>query len=235
MNPLETILIVEDDTSLAEGLSHNLRFDGYQVLVARDGVEGLRIACDELPDLMILDLGLPRLSGFDVLSAVRAEQLEMQVIILSARGLEEDKVQGLLLGADDYMTKPFGLRELLARIDSALRRPRLSRQTQIELPMTFGNVEIFSDSREVRLHGEPIHLTAREFDLLLYLVSNPDRPHGREHLLRKIWGYNYEGTARTVDNFIRKLRRKLEPDPTAPLYFKTVHGVGYCFEFQIVD
>ncbi len=225
----ETILVVEDDASLALGLAHNLRYEGYEVLVAGDGETGLRLACDEGPDLIILDWMLPRMSGVDVLRALRAEGLEMQVIMLSARGQEADKVAGLRHGADDYVAKPFGLRELLARVDAALRRPRREQQARAAADIVFGAVVIQPGLRRVTRAGRVVSLTRREFDLLLELVSEPERPRDRETLLRRVWGYGYEGTERTVDNFIRSLRRKLEDNPAEPRYLQTVHGLGYRF------
>jgi DNA-binding response OmpR family regulator len=226
----ETILIIEDDVSLAQGLAHNLRYEGYRVLVAADGDSGLRTAVDELPDLIVLDLMLPGLSGLEVLESLRGEDLGMQVIILSARGQEKDKVLGLKLGADDYVAKPFGLQELLARVEAALRRPRLQRRAQAEEEIAFGRVAIHAGKRQVYKDDTEVHLTAREFELLMELVTHPNRAFSREHLLRRVWGYDYEGTERTVDNFVRSLRRKLETDPAQPQHLLTVHGVGYRFE-----
>jgi DNA-binding response OmpR family regulator len=225
----ETILIIEDDASLAQGVAHNLRFEGYDVVTAPDGETGLRLACDEAPDLVILDLMLPGMAGLEVLRSLRGEGLEMQVIILSALGREQDKVAGLELGADDYVAKPFGLRELLARVEAALRRPRAERARGAERSIEFGKIRINRAKRAVDRDGRQVHLTAREFDLLLELVSAPERPASREQLLRRVWGYDYEGTERTVDNFIRSLRRKLEDDPSNPRHLTTVHGVGYRF------
>ena len=225
----ETILIIEDDASLAQGLAHNLRYEGYKVLVATDGATGLRMACDGGPDLVVLDLMLPGINGLEILRALRTEGLEMQIIILSARGREQDKVAGLKLGADDYVAKPFGLSELLARIDAAMRRPREVRKRRIAQPILFADVVVDLSTREARRGDEPVHLTARELDLVALLASHPRRPFTREQLLRQVWGYAYDGTERTVDNFMRSLRRKLEKDPARPKHFTTVHGVGYRF------
>jgi DNA-binding response OmpR family regulator len=225
----ETILIVEDDTSLAQGIGHNLRYEGYHVRLATDGRAGLRMALEQPPDLIVLDVMMPRMSGFDVLRELRRKGVESQVIILSARDLEHDKIQGLELGADDYVTKPFSLRELLARVTAALRRPRQQRAAVAEEVLSFGAITVRPGIREVRRDDEPVRMTAKEFDLLLHLVSHPERPYSRGQLLEQIWGPDYNGTERTVDNFIRKLRRKLEPDPAHPTHLETVHGVGYRF------
>jgi len=233
--PKETILLVEDDASLAMGIAHNLRYEGYTVHVAGDGAAGLKTALAERPDLIVLDLMLPRLSGLEVLRTLRAEGLEMQVIILSARSQETDKVKGLKLGADDYLTKPFALAELLARVESALRRPRMERARAAEQSLTFGDVELNQGRHEVTRAGAPVSLTAKEFDLLVYLATHPGRPFTRDQLLRQVWGWDYEGTDRTVDNFIRNLRAKLEADPAQPRHLVTVHGVGYRFDLDFPE
>lgn len=227
----EHILVVEDDPSLAHGLELNLKFEGFSVSVAADGQEGLEIALSQKPDLIILDLMLPGMGGLEVLETLRDEGLEMQVLILSALGQEDDKVRGLKLGADDYMTKPFGLRELLARVEATLRRPRIRKESRKEKSIRFGNVEVWPERRVVEKRGDRIHLTAKEFDFLMELVDHPGRPYSRDLLLKNVWGYDYEGTERTVDNFMRSLRRKLEHRPRRPRHFVTVHGVGYKFQF----
>ncbi len=225
----EKILIVEDDLSLAKGLAHNLRYEGYEVLVALNGEQGLELAMSQRPDLIVLDLMLPDFSGLEVLQALRRAAMEAQVLILSARGLEEDKVQGLRMGADDYIAKPFALRELLARVEAALRRPRQARLAQIEQVLRFADVEVYLKQRRIIRQGRDVRLTPKEFELLVFLLRHPGRVFEREQLLAQVWGYDYEGTARTVDNFVRSLRAKLEPCPGQPTYFETVHGVGYRF------
>ena len=225
----ETILIVEDDASLAQGLGHNLRYEGYHVRLATDGLMGLKMALEQPPDLIVLDVMMPGLSGFEVLRKLRKRGIESQVLILSARDLEHDKVEGLELGADDYVTKPFSLRELLARVTAALRRPRQQRSAQAEQVLSFGELTLRPAIRELRRGSEPIRMTAKEFDLLLHLVNHPERPYSRGQLLTQVWGDDYDGTERTVDNFIRKLRRKIESDPANPTHLQTVHGVGYRF------
>jgi DNA-binding response OmpR family regulator len=220
-----TVLVVEDDRALAVGLDLNLSAEGYRVVVARDGESGLRLALSQSPDLILLDLMLPGMDGMEVLRELRARGRQMPVIIVSARGEEYDKVAGLDVGADDYVTKPFGLKELVARINAALRRangPREERRVA-----HFGDVEVDLDGRRVVRHGNEVRLTPREYDLLAFLLERPGRVCSRESLLAAVWGYDYEGTCRTVDNFIRNLRVKLEREPARPEYLVTVHGVGY--------
>ena len=220
----ETILIVEDDVSIRTGLELNLRAEGYKVYSASDVASGRKLALRWTPDLVVLDLMLPDGSGLDVLRELRRQGLEMQVLILSALGQERDKVRGLKLGADDYLTKPFGLSELLARIDAALRR---TRKLKAGTSLGFGQVEIHRATREVSRDGEAIKLTSKEYDLVLYMAERPDRVFSRQHLLQLFWGQSYQGTTRTVDNFICNLRGKLEQDPASPRHLLTVHGVGY--------
>ncbi len=221
----ETILIIEDDPAILMGLELNLRTEGYQVLTAKSKALGLNLARTKKPDLILLDLMLPDGSGLDILKILRSEELEMEVLILTARGLDTDKMRGLKLGADDYITKPFNLGELLARIDAALRRTRKMRRAESQIG--FGDVQIQPATREVFLKDKRIRLTRKEFELLLFLTTHPGRVYSREQLLEMVWGYDYEGTARTVDNFIYALRQKLEEDPQNPQHLLTVHGFGY--------
>ena len=227
MDRREKILVVEDDVSIRAGLELNLRLEGYRVLAAADGERGLELARSERPELIVLDLMLPGCSGLDVLRALREEGQEMEVLILTALGEEPDKIAGLKLGADDYITKPFGVAELLARIDAALRRGRLARERRAKERVRFGEVTIDRGRRRVERSGAGVKLTGREYELLLLLAEHPDRVFSREQLLRDVWGLDYEGTERTVDNFISRLRSKLERDPSAPEHLVTVHGVGY--------
>ena len=220
----ETILVVEDDVSIRTGLELNLRAEGYKVYSASDVASGRKLAQRWTPDLIVLDLMLPDGSGLDVLRELRRQGLEMQVVILSAMGQAGDKVRGLRLGADDYITKPFGLSELLARVDASLRR---TRQQKAGIALGFGQVEIHRATREVSRGGHPIKLTSKEYDLVLYMAERPDRVFSRQHLLQLFWGQSYRGTTRTVDNFICNLRGKLEQDPARPRHLLTVHGVGY--------
>ncbi len=221
------ILVVEDDATLALGLELNLAAEGFAVGVARDGRAGLQAALEQGPDLIVLDLMLPHLDGFDVLAALRRQGRDMPVIILSARGQISDKITGLDLGADDYMTKPFSVRELAARIHAALRRVPAGRDHR---RVCFGDVEVDLDGRVVRRADEEVPLTRREFELLAFLLERPGRLQTRTRLLDAVWGWDYDGTERTVDNFIRRLRVKLEPVPTNPAHLLTVRGAGYRFD-----
>jgi DNA-binding response OmpR family regulator len=225
----EKILVVEDDAALAMGLVHNLKYEGFDVLLAPDGETGLKAACDGRPDLILLDVGMPKLDGFSVLRELRQAGFEMQVMMLTARGTDEDKVRGLGLGADDYITKPFSIRELIARVNSSLRRVRTARALADARPLLFGDVRVDVRSRTVTRDGVEKPLSVREFDLLVFLARNPGRAFQREELLRTVWGWDYDGTERTVDNFIHALRSELEPDPAHPRHFCTVFGVGYVF------
>lgn len=222
------VLVIEDDRTLARGLVMNLELEGFRVLHAADGEAGLRLALAESPDLIVLDLMLPGLDGFGVVAALRERGRATPVVVLSARGEVSDKVEALARGADGYLTKPFSLRELVARIRAALRRP--SWDAGHDRRVRFGDIEVALDRREVLRAGAPVALTAREFDLLAFLVAHPGRVYARERLLDAVWGYDYEGTTRTVDNFVRRLRVKLEADPSQPRHLVTAHGEGYRFE-----
>lgn len=224
----EKILVVEDDRSLRDGLALNLKASGYRVLLAADGPEGLRRAFDDAPDLILLDIMLPGLSGLEILQELRERRVEVPVLILSARDRLPQKLEGFGLGADDYITKPFDLKELLARIDAALRRRRLRRRD--EATLSFGDVVIDFNARTVARGGRDVAMTPREFELLALLVRNPRKAFSREQILREVWGYDYEGTVRTVDNFVVSLRQKLEKDPQNPRYLVTVRTVGYRFD-----
>ncbi|MFP2934296.1 response regulator transcription factor [Pyxidicoccus sp. 3LG] len=223
------ILVVEDDLSILAGLSMNLRFEGYEVLQAQDGRAGLARALDEAPDLMVLDLMLPEMNGYEVLKELRQRGRDTPVVVLSAKGMETDKILGLNLGADDYVVKPFGLQELLARIKAVLRR-RYPAAGAAAATVTFGDVSVDMAARTVARAGTPVELTAQEFKLLAHFLGHPGRTFTREELLSGAWGYHYEGSARTVDNFMRQLRLKFEPDPEEPRHFLTVRGLGYRFE-----
>ncbi len=220
-----TVLVVEDDRSLREGLATNFRLRGCRVLAAPDGEEGVRLALAERPDVVVLDLMLPGLDGFEVLELLRTRGLDVPVLILSARGQVADKLAGFRLGADDYVTKPFQLPELVARVERMLRRRRGERAAAP--PLAFGGIEIDPDARTVRRGGRPVALLAKEFDLLCLLAERPGHPFRREAILERVWGWGFEGTARTVDNYVRSLRRKLEDDPARPRHLVTVRQVGY--------
>lgn len=219
------ILVVEDDLSILTGLSMNLRYEGYEVLQAQDGRKGLQKVIDERPDLLVLDVMLPEMNGFEVLEELKKRGNTIPVVVLSAKGVETDRVMGLNLGADDYVVKPFGLQELLARIRAVLRRRVRDGST-----VKFSDTVVDLAAKTVARAGKDIELTAQEFKLLGHFVSHPGHTFSREELLSGAWGYGYEGTARTVDNFISQLRAKFEPEPEDPKHFVTVRGLGYRFD-----
>jgi len=220
------ILIVDDEPEIVRGLEDNLRFEGYQTLTARNGADALAVAAREAPDLIVLDLMLPVMSGWDVCRALRDRGIDVPIIMLTARGEEADRVRGLELGADDYLAKPFSLRELLARVRAVLRRPG-PRQKGEEL--AFGDVRVRSRGRQVFKAGREVTLTRKEFDLLLYLLAHRGEVITRERLLDEVWGYERFPTTRTVDTHVLRLRRKFEADPDRPHWILTVHGQGYRF------
>jgi DNA-binding response OmpR family regulator len=220
-----TILVAEDDLSILTGLSMSLRFEGYEVLQAQDGRTALEKAIDEEPALIILDVMMPQMNGYEVLEELRRRGLTTPVVMLSAKGQEPDKIIGLNLGADDYVAKPFGLNELLARIRAVLRR-----RYRDQGPVRFSGTEVSLEGKTVARDGKAVELTAQEFKLLAHFVTHPGRTFSRDELLSGAWGFGYEGTARTVDNFVSQLRSKFEPDPENPRHFKTVRGLGYRFE-----
>jgi DNA-binding response OmpR family regulator len=220
-------LLIEDDPSIVAGLELNLALEGYEVLTAADGESGYRLAVDKAPDLILLDIMLPGMNGLEVLRRLRQLDADVPVLILTARGEEADKVLGLTLGADDYISKPFNLGELRARINASLRRQRLRAGGQTV--REFGDVRVDLDRHEVRRAGKDVPMTAREFALLAYFLRNPERALTRDTLLGEVWQTDYL-TQRTIDNFIGRLRAKFEPDPDRPRYFLTVRGVGYRFE-----
>lgn len=223
------ILIVEDDESISLGLRMNLEAEGYDVQVAADGEDGLALASAGGVDLVILDVMLPKVNGFEVVRRLRAESGTVPVIMLSARGAEMDKVMGLELGAEDYITKPFSLAELLARVKAVLRRDGLSRK-RVEAVVQAGDLTIDSGTRLVTRAGAPVELTATEFDVLWCLVEAQGRVLSREEILTQVWGAGHHGTLRTIDNFLLQLRSKLEQDSAEPRHLVTVRGVGYRFK-----
>ena len=226
---MDTVLIVEDDRAIAMGLAKNLRFEGYAVLTAEDGERGLQLAVDRKPDCVVLDLMLPGISGYEILKSLRRARILVPILVLTARDQEVDKVMGLELGADDYMTKPFAVSELLARVKALLRR---SRDFEEGAPavLAFDDIEVDLPGRACTRKKKPVPMSPREFDLLVFLVRNPKRAVTRDEILDRVWGHHYEGTARTIDNFMTKLRQKLERDPDRPRHFLTVRGHGYKFE-----
>jgi two-component system alkaline phosphatase synthesis response regulator PhoP len=220
---MNRVLLIEDNEDLAFGLSNNLEIEGYQVELASDGTAGLDRARELLPDLIVLDLMLPGMDGFRVLRTLRHEGLSMPILVLTARGDETDKVRGLKLGADDYVTKPFGLLELLARVEALLRRAGPT----IPEMATFGDVAVDPKAHTVRRAGELIELAPKEFDLLMYLLRAGGAVVPRLDLLRDVWGYSDSVVSRTVDTHIAELRRKLEDDPSSPRHILTVRKAGY--------
>jgi two-component system alkaline phosphatase synthesis response regulator PhoP len=221
------ILIVEDDPSIRLGLKRSLEFEGFTVELARDGEEAIQRAFDKKPDLIVLDIMLPRVNGFEVCRTVRKYDGTIPIVILSAKGDEGDKVLGLELGADDYVTKPFSVRELTARIKAALRR-RKALDGEIE-SFQEGELSIDFGGQTLLVNGERRELSSREFKLLRHLIQNRGRVLSRDQILNKVWGYDYDGTPRTIDNFINKLRQKLGDDPEDPRWIQTVRGSGYKF------
>lgn len=220
------ILIVEDEVELANGLKDNFEFDGDQVVCAHDGEEGLRLAREGNVDLIVLDVMLPRKSGFDVCRQLRAEGFGQPVIMLTARSEEVDKILGLELGADDYMTKPFSVRELLARVRALLRRcaPRESGE---DTTFTIGKLTVDLEHYTASDPDGEVKMTHREFELLRFFRRNATKTIDRDDLLQEVWGYTSLPTTRTVDNFIARLRKKIEEDPANPRHLLTVHGTGY--------
>ena len=232
----ETILVVEDEPSLQETLAYNLKKEGYTVSAVGDGREALDLARQLKPDLIVLDLMLPRLDGFEVTRVLRKE-MTTPILMLTARDDEIDRVVGLEVGADDYLTKPFSMRELRARVKAQLRRARLIREELGNPPagspqekLAFGNLVINQTRREVILNDAPLQLKPKEYELLLFLAEHKGQMLSREFVLERVWGWDYIGDSRTVDVHIRWLRQKIEPDPAKPERIVTVRGGGYRFE-----
>ena len=221
------ILVVEDNERIAYGLRNNLEIDGHDVEVAADGHAGLAAALAAEPDLVVLDLMLPGMNGYRVLRSLRDRGVDVPVLILTAKGEEADKVMGFRLGADDYVTKPFSVLELLGRVSAILRRT--GRGEEAAETETFGDIEIRVDHRTVLRDGAEVHLTPREFDLLLALVRKRGAVASRPWLMTEVWGYGAAVASRTVDTHIAELRRKLEEDPAAPRHILTAHRRGYRF------
>ena len=221
------ILVVEDEPNMVTGLRDNFEYEGYQVLTAMDGVEGLARALNESPDLVILDVMMPKMSGLEVCKQLRAKRPSIPIIMLTARGQEVDKVVGLELGADDYVTKPFSIRELLARVRAVLRRTKtLPKELD---SYSFGDIAVDLRHCRVDRSGQQLDVSSKEFELLKYFICHSGETLSRDRLLEDVWGYDNYPTTRTVDTHLVRLRQKLEPDPEQPRYFLTVHGVGYRF------
>ncbi len=222
------LLIIEDDRAIALGLRVNLRKEGHEVTLVQDGEIGLRMALEPEVDLVLLDVMLPNRNGYDVLRELRRRGSTASVLMLTAKGMEGDKILGLKLGADDYLAKPFGLGELLARVEALLRRrPAPAEKGAL---FKFGAVEVDLDRQRVQRRGEPVEISPQEFKVLRLFLTSGGRALSREDLLARCWGAEYEGTPRTVDNFVRSLRVKLEENAEEPQHFLTVRGHGYRFE-----
>lgn len=222
------ILVVDDEPNIREVVGLYLRRDGHAIVPAADGDEALKLYRSEKPDLVVLDLMLPKVSGIEVCRRIRAERL-VPLIMLTARGEEEDRILGLGLGADDYVTKPFSPRELAARVEAVLRRTGEPGGSEDSEVLVFGGLRIDGETREVSVGGEPVTLTAREFDLLHHLASHSRRVFTRDQLMETVWGYEFSADTSTVTVHVRRLREKLEADPAHPRYLQTVWGVGYRF------
>ena len=233
---MSTVLVVEDDRAILDTVAYNLGRDGYEVLTADDGVDGLALARERRPDAIVLDVMLPRMSGLDVCRLLRSE-MPVSILLLTARDSEADRVQGLDLGADDYLTKPFSMRELRARVASMLRRDSISRavgpREVVGAPaaalLTAGEIVLDETQHQVRRGDVSVPLRPREFTLLAYLMRHPGQVLSRTQILEDVWGFSYPGETRTVDVHVRWLREKFEDDPSEPLHIQTVRGFGYRF------
>ena len=221
------ILVVDDEKNIVDIVKYNLEKEGYKVLTAYNGQEGLDMALAENPELILLDIMMPKMDGFEVCKKIR-EKMQTPIIMLTARAEEIDKVLGFELGADDYVTKPFSVRELMARVKANLRKKEVSDNAQENL-LSYGDISIDTGKYEVYRRGEVIDLTRREFELIKFLATQRTQVFSRETLLEKVWGYEYYGDVRTVDVTIRRLRTKVEDNPDTPKYILTKRGVGYYF------
>ena len=229
------ILVVEDERNIVDILTFNLQREGYDTLEALDGAAGLRLALDQDPDLILLDLMLPKMDGFQVCRTLRDQGRATPIIMLTAREEETDKVLGLELGADDYITKPFSMRELLARVKANIRRTAMLQAGAEETAavITAGGLSINPENYQVAKHGAPVDLTQREYELLVFLAGHPGKVYSRTDLMEQVWNYDYVGDdVRTVDVTVRRLREKIEDDPASPALILTKRGVGYYFAAQ---
>ena len=223
---METVLIVEDDPTMLRGLKDNFEFQGYHVLTAEDGETGLNTVLNARPDLVLLDLMLPKINGYEVCRLIRKEGLDTAIIMLTAKGEESDIVLGLNLGADDYVTKPFSIKELLARAEALLRR---TQQAEAEV-YRFGDYVFDLPARKLSRNDQEIKLSPKEFGLLELFVKRAGRALSRDEILNQVWGYDAYVGARTIDRFVTTLRNKIEPDPHHPIYVHTIREIGYKFE-----
>lgn len=230
MEQKKTVLIVEDEKNIVDIIRFNLQRTGYNTLEAYDGEAGLAMAREKKPDLILLDVMMPKMMGFDVCRALRAEGDNVPVIILTAREEEEDKILGLEIGADDYITKPFSMRELMARVKANIRRTAMTSAPAESAMSAGGELTINTDSLQVFKDGRPIELTQREYELLTFLASHPNKVFSRVDLMEQVWNYGYVGDdVRTVDVTVRRLREKIEDDPASPRYILTRRGTGYYY------
>ena len=230
MDEKKTVLIVEDEKSIVDILRFNLEKEGYAALTAYDGEAGLSMALEKNPDLILLDVMLPKMIGFDVCRILREKGSSVPVIILTAREEEADKVQGLEIGADDYITKPFSMRELMARVKANIRRTAMKKAGPETAMTAGGGLTINPENYQVCKHDRPIDLTQREYELLTFLASHPGKVYSRIDLMEQVWNYEYVGDdVRTVDVTVRRLREKIEDDPASPALILTRRGVGYYF------
>lgn len=229
--PGKQILLVEDDDDIADLLELHLGDQGHQVEAVGNGDEGLERALDGAYDLIILDIMLPGTDGFDICRRLRQEKCPTPILMLTAKTEEVDKVLGLELGADDYITKPFSIREVLARVKAIFRRVEVDRESEQDdaAPIEFGDLFIEPEKRKVTVDDTAVDLTSKEFELLMLFAQNPGRAYSRDELLDQVWGYQYSGYSHTVNTHINRLRNKIEHDPSEPKYVKTVWGVGYRF------
>ena len=223
---METILIVEDDPTMLRGLKDNFEFKGYKVITASDGEKGLEAALNAKPDLILLDIMLPKINGYEICRLIREQKLDMPIIMLTAKGEESDIVLGLNLGADDYVTKPFSIKELLARAAAFLRRAKKGVQDIHE----FGCYRLDLSARRLTRKGKEIELSPKEFDLLTFFIKRQGRALTRDEILNAVWGYDCIVTPRSIDRFVTTLRDKIEPDPSKPIFIHTIRQIGYRFE-----
>ena len=226
MNTPATVLIVEDDPAMLRGLRDNFEFEGYKVITATDGDAGIKAALSGQPDLVLLDVMLPKVNGYEVCRFIRSEKLTMPILMLTAKGQESDIVLGLKLGADDYVTKPFSIKELLARAEVLLRRQKRG-GSEI---YTFGDCALDCDARTFTRSGKVVPLSPKEFELLRFLASRPGQALSRDLIMNTVWGYDAAVTPRSIDRFVNALRNKIEKDHTKPHHIRTVREFGYKFE-----
>jgi len=223
---MEKVLIIEDDPTMLRGLKDNFEFKGYKVVTASDGEKGLEAALNARPDLILLDIMLPKINGYEICRLIREQKLEMPIIMLTAKGEESDIILGLNLGADDYVTKPFSIKELLARAAAFLRRNRTQQQDIYE----FGDYCLDIPARKFTCKGKEIELSPKEFNLLEFFAKKAGRALTRDEILNAVWGYDCVVTERSIDRFVTTLRDKIEPKPASPIFIHTIRGIGYKFE-----